>query len=256
MISIKYTGRMGNNLFQYTAGRILHERTEIQMGIFPSNDTFENRAFFPKAVDMPGETRPTQTLFHDETNADDILSRAYELCEISGLDMVGFFQNWKYYVTWRSEIRRWLQVKEPRPVTNLLKSLKLTADDWIMHVRHEDYIESGSILSSAYYEKALLNRGSGRLYLIGKDLHSQFVDRFVQKHGAIRLSGSGIEDFAVMRNFNNIICSNSTFAWWAAFLSEAGQVFVPRPTKGYWSDLQNQRLQSPELHTILDDNNG
>jgi hypothetical protein len=39
-------------------------------------------------------------------------------------------------------------------------------------------------------------------------------------------SGTAIEDFNFIRQFGTILCSNSSFCWWAAWLSNAKTVYT------------------------------
>lgn len=45
-----------------------------------------------------------------------------------------------------------------------------------------------------------------------------------------------IEDFKFIMSFNKIVVAQSTFSWWAAFLSDAQEIFAPLPEKGIMSN--------------------
>jgi len=48
------------------------------------------------------------------------------------------------------------------------------------------------------------------------------------------LSGA-LDNLVFIKKFKKIIVSNSSFAWWAAFLSHADEIIYPRPANGMWS---------------------
>ena len=48
------------------------------------------------------------------------------------------------------------------------------------------------------------------------------------------LSGA-MDNFLFIKRFNKIVISNSSFAWWAAFLSDAELIIGPRPASGMWA---------------------
>lgn len=252
MIKFQCAGRHGNNLFNYVFARILHEETGLKMQFMNTGTSFENRQFFPNAVDMDGEVREECQYFHDETNADDILEKALAIIRGGkGIFLNGYFQNWKYYWSYRDRIKEWLK-------TEFRIAVAVKSSDWILHVRREDYLESGSQLSLEYYRK-IINEyipKKAHIFLIGKGIELEIKEKFYDMgvNRSIQFNTS-IEDFVFMKSFKNIIMSNSTYAFWASFLSDADVIFAPRPSHGYWSNSQVQKLLIPDFHTIIEDNN-
>jgi hypothetical protein len=55
-----------------------------------------------------------------------------------------------------------------------------------------------------------------------ENLSMALADREVE----YRLGTNAHDDFHFMRAFGTIVASNSSFAWWAAFLSEAKKIYT------------------------------
>lgn len=260
MIHIQYPGRFGNNLTAYCFARILSEITEVGMVKYSQGMPFENQEYFPNAIYKSGRILQNPIMFREtDSNPDDLLDRALNILNRrQGIILNVYAQNWKYYMPYRDKIKEWLKIDEKKMDLNI-SNISIPNDAWVMHLRREDYLESGSQLSIRYYEKILkeyIPEGSP-VYVIGKDIEPHIKKKFedmgidtsyLGKHG-------GIEDFVFMERFKNIVGSNSTFSFWAQFLSDAVKLFVPLPEVGYWSRFQAQRLQIPGFHTIIEDDN-
>jgi hypothetical protein len=110
-----------------------------------------------------------------------------------------------------------------------------------IHIRGGDYKESPKHLIPSCYYQQCLNKikdiGRYNIYIltddkayaknIVKDLN---VDQNVVKYSR----GTLIDDFLILKNADTAIISNSTFAWWAAFLStRKSQIFAPKYWLGY-----------------------
>jgi hypothetical protein len=70
-------------------------------------------------------------------------------------------------------------------------------------------------------------RDVGKVYVCGTGIDAN-VRRFLGKYKPIYYDADPIHHFAFIQRFNRIILSNSTFAWWAAFLSRATRIYAPR----------------------------
>lgn len=64
------------------------------------------------------------------------------------------------------------------------------------------------------------------------------VDDFFKEYNSVVIEpGSFIDNLHFVRKFDRIICANSTFSWWAAFLSEASKIY----TFARWTCKNNSR---------------
>ncbi len=62
-------------------------------------------------------------------------------------------------------------------------------------------------------------------------------DRFLSlfnKYNAIIRFGEQLEDFKFIMSANKICLSDSNFSWWAAFLSNAEEIYFPMSIKSHW----------------------
>jgi hypothetical protein len=118
----------------------------------------------------------------------------------------------------------------------------------VVHIRRSDYSEFGNpeigfdlCLPVSYYERSLAQiegLDSADVYFVGDD------PEFSQKTFGKRLrfqhvSGSIIEDFQLIQSADVAIISNSSFAWWAAYLTSkpAACIYAPR----YWLGFKVRR---------------
>lgn len=105
---------------------------------------------------------------------------------------------------------------------------------WDSHIIHPDWYTS--ILDSLSFDKLyiVMATKSGRLR---KDQNkSEYIELF-KKYNYEIVSGNEVEDITFIRSFDRIISSNSTFSWWACFLSDATHIFLPVHWEGKKSRL-------------------
>lgn len=251
MIKVCYSGRLCNNLLQYAFARILHHCTGLALTSEPKH--FDLQDEFPNVQDLPGERLATLGEFNDTVELaltpSEILVRAY--VKNQGICLRGFWQKHYFYMPHRKEIRGWLQPRNDETM------VQLKDDDWVLHVRHEDYLVSRVHLTYEYYRKILHQyEPKGHVYVIGKDLERPFLEQLHREFGAVYLTGTPLQDLNLLRKAKTIVCSNSSFAWVGQFLGDPTRVFIPHPARGYWSDAEQQRMFVPYSNHILvsDDN--
>ena len=248
MIQVNLIGRMGNNLFQYALGRIIHEMTGMQFQIVNQNrdlretfsipiahgeQRFHNQEYFKNAPSfLPGEVRP-DPLVLNEYNFESV-DEIVRMASGRGIVIHGFFQRWKYYLPWREKIKEWF-VLPPFDGAG--------SGNGVFHVRHGDYLASKQELPDSYYEKLGVLDPENKMYWFG---FGSGLSEEVEKKYKINHLWSDMDDFNFMRCSEAIICSNSSFAWWAAFLSDAKKVYIPQPAAGkYWAAGSAQDLCCP-----------
>lgn len=116
-----------------------------------------------------------------------------------------------------------------------------------VHIRRGDYVQNekyarifGSC-SRAYYLLAINTIPDHERVVFASDdiLWAEKLGRDTGRSG-VELSPARdhFEDFSVLVHARRLVLSNSTFSWWAAFLSTAGEVIAPDP---WFSDRSRDR---------------
>jgi hypothetical protein len=248
-MSVKVTliGRLGNNLFGYALGRIIAQQLRMELDcrqevrsnpwrfagksldVGISANLSDLREYFPNAplhiegrrFDHPidrFELRPNEPWRGQRIDLQSVLENQ----DGRQVRLKGFFQRTEYYSPHKAQLREWFRpigVKTPAAghadvVLNIRRGADFGLNDWI--------------LPASYYLDALSRlREIGDLYVCGTCIDQTLKDA-LSGYRPLYYEASPIEHFAFMMSFRRIVLSNSTFAWWAAFLSAADQIYAPR----------------------------
>lgn len=221
---VNLAGGLGNQLFQVAAGYAYSkkhgknlclncERWSASQGRQPeiySNSIFRNF----KYASPIGEVFP---FFEKRFNFDEIPHHN------GNISLNGYFQSLKYFEEYREKFVDKLQL----PNTKI---------DWIdeknvaMHVRRGDYLMHHDIhlvCNTNYFIKCLEEFPDYQVNV--------FTDspEYIQKEFAgydfnIIHTGDELLDLTLMSHHDNMICSNSSFSWWASLLSKKkDKILVP-----------------------------
>jgi hypothetical protein len=136
----------------------------------------------------------------------------------------GFFQRIEYYAPHADRIREWYRfdpVATPHTiasndvVVNIRRGLDMAMVDWI--------------LAPSFYRTVLASmRDIGRVYVCGTGI-DQRIRTALADYEPVYVDGTPLEHFSFLMRFDRMVMSNSTFCWWAAFLSNASELHAPAP---------------------------
>ena len=145
----------------------------------------------------------------------------------------GYFnQNWNY-----SELNSLFKKLNLTPINLNEKHLKLCNQSAVIHIRGGDFlsIENLNICKLDYYKNSInyaLSKGLKDFIVIsedqiyGKQVIKKLKQSFCDLQISILKSGSIKNDFNLIRSSKFAILSNSTFSWWASFLSNSKKEFL------------------------------
>ena len=146
------------------------------------------------------------------------------------LELQGYFQSFRYFLYGSSAIRNWLQ--------NKLGTDKGNTKGIVLHVRLGDMARNPvmnaihGLVDRDYIESALSSfseyQGQGLKPLIVTDDIPSLASLFPElMNECTATSNDMVSDFKTLCSAQNIIISNSTFSWWAAWIGN-GCVVAPK----------------------------
>ncbi len=204
-VSCGYTGRFGNNLFQYSLARLFATLHGIEFThVWPHDHIIKSKPY------EGGERLSGDTLTICERNIDEYFWKR----PVQPVYFGGFFQHARFYNPYRDLIRGFFELPDfPR-----------NSNDVVIHLRADDYSRHHQICSS--WHKGILSGIDYRnLFIVMSPIDNDYLREFDDLDYKL-VSGSARDDFWFINSFDRIICANSTFSWWAAFLGSPSQVFL------------------------------
>lgn len=263
MIISRIIGGLGNQLFQYAAGKALALRhhTELLLDV-TAFDEYKLRNFDLAAfhTGLNFATKEQVNSFINRSIAGKIRDNIFPMTfrkvykekqfhfqsrflqAPANIYLQGYWQSEKYFLPVAEIIKKEFTVKEEytRNVTALAAKLSSTPSVSV-HIRRGDYknpttVEIHGILEARYYKKAiqLINQKipGACFYFFSDDMN--WVKENLPVENAVYVSGvmsqTHIEDFFLMSQCKHNIIANSSFSWWAAWLNNNPEkiVIVPK----------------------------
>jgi len=164
-----------------------------------------------------------------------------------------FIHNWLY-----EQLNELFSQLKLRPISLNREHIKICNENVIIHVRGGDFlkIKHLNICDSYYYKKAIeyaLRKGFNTFKVISEDrqyakeIIKEMKKYFIDLKISILKSNSIKNDFNIIRSSNLAILSNSTFSWWASFLSNSKKEFLV-PSN---FSLKEKRIILPNENVIV-----
>ncbi len=165
----------------------------------------------------------------------------------SGTYCNGYFQSEKFFPNDVNELKKDLTISNSI-IENNPFCKKIIDDDKsvCVSIRLGDYLNNPvhGVCKLEWYFSAMMKMkeelGSPNFYVFSDDIE-ELKDAFTDKFNVVFESESGIkEDYLklqMMANCKHFIISNSSYSWWAQYLSENKDKIVIAPNKWYNIDL-------------------
>ena len=231
-------GRLGNQMFQYAAlkGIARYKNYEFCIPYYSEsvNDGIGNflKTELFNAFDLKVDhIKYIDASFINEPHFH-FSEEFFDNCP-DNVSLVGFFQTEKYFKHIEEEIRKDFSFKKEIKDSCLKIFDEMDLKDPIaLHIRRGDYVHNSNrhpVVALDYYETALSNFDNQREVIIFSDDPSWCKeqelfsdDRFLISEGT-----DNYHDLCLMSMCLDFIIANSSFSWWAAWLSNKGTVFYP-----------------------------
>lgn len=272
MITCKFIGELGNNLFQLSTLLSLKQRFGYEYCIpnyriywndknnhsLEFNDLFEYQ-FNYQNIDL------IEYVHRDRLTTDhpDFTHKYSPLSNIKNdTCIVGYFQSEKYFSDITTDLKnKYFKFKKEsiNKVSNKYGDLSKTA---ILHVRRGRdrlteciYAKSFNQFSSDYYERGVnylqQNYTIDNILLISD--HIEWCKKNIKiKNINFIENTSNIDDFVLYSMCKYNILGNSTFSWWSSWLNQNKDVIkITFPPKNYF--VENSVLSNVDVSDMYDD---
>ena len=255
------SGGLGNQLFQYAAGRTIALRTDSQLQLDLSfynkgrHRTFELdklpvEAEFIRSAEGFSATRHCQSLFRKAFRTEKTYrephyhyDRRFESVQ-SPVTLEGYFQSERYFASHAAFIRAELAIPEPQDAEsqNLARQMAEVTPT-ALHIRRGDYVTSPKnrqLFASCpidYYRQAMEQiPGNGPVFVFSDD--TDWVKQNLPAVKPLVFSAANslrpaLADLWLMTQSHHHIIANSSFSWWGAWLAGAQKGLTIAPRKWF-----------------------
>lgn len=278
-------GRFGNFLHQYSYARLLAEHYGYSLNVWKHNNQYKDifDKYFPNATEIKGK---------ELRGSANRLNGRHELTPFNKLKLslkkpISVYGNFEMFNAVYNNVQQ-ARVKEfLTPIQNLNKacpevnmyrhcrgkfdkipSREVTADDIVLHLRSGDLVNFmapntpyNSFIDFNYYDQILSMLQFNRLYIVteSNSFLPRFANIFLQpfcKYKPIYVNNPELMvDFNFIRLFDRIILSQSSFAFWSSYLSNAKYIYVPQTVCGAWNvKTIHNRIPSEDRYHIVEEN--
>lgn len=247
MVTFMNMGRCGNFLFQAATALGYSIKHGLAFTVPTStNNPIWNPIYFPHLINGLYDGRKIPFYINEKQHAYQDLPSPD--APNGNVILRGYWQSYKYFDFCRDRIIDAFQI----PYTLVPGTVGL-------HVRRGDYLQYPTINPLAtreYYEKAVKEfwlRGYKQFLVFSDDIEwckKEFQDP-VYKGLAFqyRATGTGaLEDISALSGCEHMIASNSTFAWWGAWLNRNPEKIVICPHEDNYYGPDNKHLDVSTLY--------
>jgi hypothetical protein len=249
MIMVKLNGRLGNQIFQY-AFAMAASKTLSTYYIIDDTEHVDYFAIYFKKPSFADNKiirrsfqkfiKPPHRIIRQTGNEDNefILHQVIDNHYYNGFFQSSvYFENVSAYITDKIIIKKRHRDLFKKRFNPQFENKKILA----IHFRLKDYLDWGNdelgginmALPDSYYYNAfeqIPNPDEYTIVIVADDIKSAET-RIPDIKNKVIFSESEIIDFQLLMHADMLIISNSSFAWWSAYLNpKASQIFAPK----YW----------------------
>jgi len=263
MIILRLRGGLGNQLFQYAAGKslALYHNTDLKLDLYYYK---KNRA---RKLELDNFNIPIELASRDEvhqfTGSNPIIRylnkrENYLRCPSvfsqphyhffsdffslpSNIYLSGYFQSEKYFNQIRSNLLSWYTPKKAldNANENLISEIK-ACESVALHVRRGDYAKGEytsffGTLSDGYYESSIRKikeKIKNPIFFVFSDDIDWCRKNPLLENAVFISHNKGMDshkDLILMSHCKHNIIANSTFSWWGAWLNQNPEKLVIAP---------------------------
>lgn len=246
MNSCTFNGRLGNNMFQIAATLAVANKSGDDV-VFPHTTYAGHRGIRPVDLSIFGYSFPRGELPQENVKHEEKEDSYFPIPSLKNLTLCGFYQSYQYFDDIRAELINKYFVPNDA-IKKRLDEFQILPNAVGVSVRRGDYLmlqQNHCVLGDDYYTSALDTycQDGDQLFVFSDDFvwcKEKFGDSAVYVNEDI-----GVQLF-LMTRMKHLVLSNSTFAWWGAYLNtKGGNIVMPDPWYGPNYDGRGTGLRYP-----------
>ncbi len=259
MITMRLSGGLGNQMFQFAAGLAVAKSRNTELSLDLSEFSYYDLRNYmldcytlsPRVSILDKVQTPLQRVFERFIPNAKIYKEQEYYFESRFTDLKdgrileGYFQSPKYFENSQKSIRESFTLKSPlsKNSQDILTQIQNSNVAISLHIRRGDYVNDPQTqnihgeASEVYYQNAmdLMRQIYGEdniTFFIFSDDHDYVVNNFKSNSVMYAVEGNGDhphEDMALMSKCDHHILANSSFSWWGAWLNASNDKTVIAP---------------------------
>jgi hypothetical protein len=239
MIAIRLNGGLGNQLFQYATARSvafrIHELPYLDLSLLLQKDsrrTYQLDHFKIEAITNKSYLK--RLWFHNFTKKKLAFFIENPLKQhrfpYDNILLEGYWQNHFYFDHLRELLREEIVPRKSFPMP-WLANIK-TSQSVAIHIRRGDYVDHPlhEVCTEKYYFKAIesvRSKINNPVFFVFSDDMEYARSLFIQEKDFVFVNEKEtIPAFWMMKNCRHFILSNSSFSWWAQYLSADNNIVI------------------------------
>lgn len=256
LISHIYPLGLGNQMFCYSMGRAMSLRYNENYAIRIEPTISDDRPLGLDKFELWNFTNKVDGMTNIKNYIKEPKYNYNPNIYVPDSCFIGFWQSEKYFSDYSIVIKKDFQLKpefiSPRIINNL-SFLGNINNSVGVHFRRGDYVDSThlSTLPLSYYYDALdvleSKIGKFTIFIFSDDIkwtkknfrYTKYPINYISEEDAILINKNAYEDLWLMKHCKHNIISNSTFAWWGAWLNENPEKIVISPRRWFYEDSRN-----------------
>lgn len=171
---------------------------------------------------------------------------------IDNVELIGYFQSEKYFLNCESKVREQFKFNDDI-IKYVVEKYPQINESLSIHIRRGDYVQQPNhhpLVPLSYYKNILneIYNNYDNIFIFSDDIDwvkENFIDsKFIFPYFE---NNNDINSFVLLSQSKDFVISNSTYSWWASWLSNNTEKKVYCPNNKHWFGPSLSHLNTNDL---------